>query len=309
MNRTAITICVVLITGLSSTVQSSPITPEMLRDLNSADFAAREKVTQQLLADETLSPDVITELYNAVKSPEARHRLLLVARHHLIRRGQVEEDQQPGAIGIMHQAVTSKQIPNIGHPAVRVVQTFPGFPAYARLKPGDLIVAVNHERFGRNVGIAQITNQFRDMIQQTASGERLTLHVYRDGHLLKPAIQIRLASLNALRDIYEPHTGDLQPQHRNRWLEFRKTLKNFREKKDPLTVKLPVTGSSDARKLPDAAVAEKPVPRVVPGAPNLEEQMRLMILKQRILQQHNEAEANKQLEKILRELEEDKADR
>src|SRR3712207_405945 len=63
--------------------QTDPSTT--LEQLNDSDHAVREAATRRLLRDETLALDALRELYGRAESPEQRHRLIDVLRHHAIR--------------------------------------------------------------------------------------------------------------------------------------------------------------------------------------------------------------------------------
>ena len=123
-----------------------------------------------------------------------------------------------------------------------MLRTYPGFPAFGALKPGDLILGIKAGRvedrsldyvtFQLNGGTDEIEGRFRDLVQTVNSGEVIGLYVIRGGKKLK--INVPLASLDALRNIYVGTSGELQPRFRQRWQSFLNDLKGLKAAGDAL---------------------------------------------------------------------------
>ncbi|MEX2214702.1 MAG: PDZ domain-containing protein [Phycisphaeraceae bacterium] len=188
--------------------------------LKDDDFAKRVAVTRKLLADDTLTPQQIARAYQASSSAEAKHRLMTIARHHFVRRMREQEfgkeDPQRGALGLTHAPMTSDQMPELGKSAVIVKRTLPGFPAYATLEAGDLILAIDGEPIPPGITSDQITTMFGDRIQRIDAGKTAQFTILRDGKTLD--VNVTTASHNALRLMY--NTGGLEDRYQRAWLGF-----------------------------------------------------------------------------------------
>lgn len=125
---------------------------DRIADLNHPDYATRQDATDALLCDDRLDLDALAAVAYATGqplTPEARQRLLSIARHHTLQNLRLRSfpaDGQ-GSIGIV-QAVRAEPLPDQPKPEVYVLVTsvLPGFPAYGRLRPLDRITALNGQR-------------------------------------------------------------------------------------------------------------------------------------------------------------------
>ena len=151
---------------------------QLLDQLAAGDYQTRELATTQLLTDELITPKEIVELYAMAKTPEQRHRLMAIARHHQLRQQQIEHFPQDdkASIGIIHRGMGRSQLPPLDRPAVRVVHTFPGFPGYAYLRPGDLILTVDDQPMPDSSDPGDLANQFVAMIQRFRCNESVRFH-------------------------------------------------------------------------------------------------------------------------------------
>lgn len=205
----------------------------LLADLANADFTVRERATAALAADISLTPEAITELYAAATLPEQRHRLRTVARHHLVRPLQEAESRNggPGSLGIGLAPGPPSGEP---HRAVaRVTQTLPGFPAFVHLVPGDLILEVDGRPVPRGNAM-EATLPLIGLIQSRQAGEVLRLTVVRHGQRM--AVDVPLASLAALEQLYQAQQRGPHPQVQALWHRFERALAERSPPPEPLRV-------------------------------------------------------------------------
>ncbi|MFW6058949.1 MAG: PDZ domain-containing protein [Phycisphaeraceae bacterium] len=196
-----------------------------LQALASPDYAVRERTTWRLLRDDDLSARHIADLYAAAETPEQRHRLLDVARHHAVRRMRDRAFDAPGdrgAIGMTHhrEALPPGSVPGLDLPAIEVIQPMPGFPAYTYLRPGDLIVGLD----GENLPVEDTMGHFKRVLQSHRPGQRVQLTIHRAGELHEHAL--RLASYEALNLVYNAGAArmPLRSPFREQWLQTRADL-------------------------------------------------------------------------------------
>jgi hypothetical protein len=200
---------------------AAPVGQEWLADLASDDFETRQHASGQLLTDDLLSPQDAAALFALAKTPEQRHRLMAVARHHFVERlrtARFPADNR-GSIGIVPRGMSRQQLPSLGRSAIRVVHTFPGFPGYAYLEPGDLILTVDDQSMPDNSDAEQLGQRFVSMIQNFRATDTVRFSVWRNGETL--LLTFRLAGSDALRALYHPHDQSLQPPFADEWAHFR----------------------------------------------------------------------------------------
>jgi hypothetical protein len=217
---------------------AKPLPEFILSDLNAESFAAREAATLKLLADDSIDPQAVADLYPKATTAEQRNRLIDVARHHFIRklRLQLFPGARLGALGVIQAAMSADQLPKIGKPAARVVATLPGFPAYVALRAGDLVVAVNDEGLPPNLSPEETSAHFGRMIIDHRQDSVINLTVWRDGKTIE--VKVRLASSDAIRNMFEPTNQRLLPQYRVRWLRFFDAMVDAGHQPTPLPVDL-----------------------------------------------------------------------
>jgi len=222
-------ICLLIPFGITlysgSLVVGSPLDQTSLLDeLANDDFTTRQRASEKLLVDEQLDQETIKQLYSQSHLPEQRHRLLEVARHHALRQMRLEamDGQGKGAIGIRHEAFSDTHFPILGRrTGLVVVETFSGFPGHAHLRRGDLILAIDDQRFPAGTISDEVADQFVRSVQEHLPGERVSFTVFRHGRLI--TVQLRLANLNALRSMYK-NAQKLQQPFYDRWELIRKNL-------------------------------------------------------------------------------------
>ncbi|MEZ6190320.1 MAG: PDZ domain-containing protein [Phycisphaerales bacterium] len=195
----------------------------ILDRLNDDDFRVRQAETRRLLADDALTQDDLNHLYSSSSTLEQRHRLLLIARHHMISRLMQERlgDQAgPGSMGLSHQvvqvAVPGEASPRTG---VLVVMTLPGFPAYALLEPGDIIVDFAGEPIPQNM----TPTQFQQTIKTFQNGQSVGLVVIRDG--AAEDILFRLGPGQGLGEVYDTGGVTLKEPYETSWSNLRANMR------------------------------------------------------------------------------------
>ena len=233
-------------------VSPASVPDRLLADLASDDFETRQQASSQLLVDELITPDEIAAMYRRSWSIEQRHRLLAIARHHVIRQLRVARfaHRGSGSIGIIHRAMTSEQLPELGEPAVRVIYTLAGFPGYAYLEPGDLILAVDDQPIPELGDPEKMGQRFVAMIQKHRANDTVRFAVRRDGETL--LLTFRLAGSAALGAVYHAHNQKLQPAFVEPWQAFR----------DEMLVSVGPPGDTPPGRTPEA-----PAPPASPAEP------------------------------------------
>lgn len=173
--------------------------------LSDESFAARQSATAALLNIDTLTAEQVVKLIPDAKTPEARQRLHRVARHHLVRKYIEEHYREPagtsGCLGVSMVSLSpSQERQGPGErPSVGVGQVFPGFPAAGRLEYGDRIIAVDGKALPSGTPEA-VRAAFVTMVTSNQPGATVQLTVVRDGK--EREVRVKLASMQALRDIY-----------------------------------------------------------------------------------------------------------
>lgn len=195
----------------------------ILDRLNDEDYRVRQAETRRLLSDESLTRDGLNHLYGLSSTPEQRHRLLLIASHHMIRgmmRERLGDQAGPGSMGLSHHVV---QVSVPGEVSARtgvlVVMTLPGFPAYALLEPGDVIVDFAGEPIPQNMTPAQ----FQQMIKTFQAGQDVGLTIVRDGaaeHVL-----FRLGPGQGLGEVYDTGGITLNEPYLAGWAALRSKMR------------------------------------------------------------------------------------
>ncbi len=196
---------------------------QSLAQLGSDDFTQRQHASQQLLADPQLTQEAIESLYTQAHLPEQRHRILALAKHHLLRQMIQERFKNPnrGAIGIRHEPFAADQFPGLNQPGLVVIRAYPGFPAYAHLFPGDRIVEVDGQSFRADLAAAQVGERFVQMVQDHPPNSTVRFTVYRDGQPIQ--VQFTVANLEALQAMHQA-SGQLQKPFSAAWQARRKAL-------------------------------------------------------------------------------------
>ena len=224
--------------------------------LDHADFAVRESAEAHLLTDNTLGKAELKQLIKDAKSPEQRQRLLRIAEHHVLREMRVRDfgpgaeppeafepdvfgrrqAARPAAVGYSYEPVLAQDNPQARLPGVEVVSTMPGFPGYAHLRRGDIIVQINGQSLSIHHREHDITNWVRWQINSKEAGEKISFTVLRNGELL--AVEMVCAEGQALDHMYSTNafaTASRREPYRSAWLDARDELSAEMPKPKTLT--------------------------------------------------------------------------
>lgn len=260
--RRAFVLCALLVAVVAWTgrAQEPDQTERWFRDLAHESYEVREAATTGLMLAPDLPDARLSQaLTVAVAVPEQRHRLTRVALHRFFSRYPtgVEPPPQPevrgrpiqegdtgpgpdtGALGVdlslkMNHVVYPSQDPTLKHPAIMVAGTLPGFPAYAMLRPGDLILSLDGVAFDDDVD----TNRFTETLKQKyKAGQSLTMAVRRGGKVLD--VTIVMDSKARLDSVYS--TGPRDEAAMLRHAEFNHYLQSLALKPQsvPLQISVP----------------------------------------------------------------------
>ncbi len=233
----ALTLC-----GIPTLSQAADL-DAVLQQLDHPAYVIRQDATHTLLADQTIKIEQFIALYTKAKTPEQRHRLTAIMKHHLIRQIRLEQFPQegPGSIGIRQKGLPAEETwpqKNTG-PVILVEGTYPGFPAYTYLLPGDLIIAVNDQRIAEpGTNEPQIAQSFGQLIKSHATGEQLSLTLIRNDQTL--TVTFALANLDALNQMYTLDRAALRAPFSQLWL----ALENHMREITPPTAPLPIDAES-----------------------------------------------------------------
>lgn len=197
----------------------------LLGALGDAEPGVRERALGELLTDESVAPEELILFYKEAQNPEQRNRLRGAYQHHVIRRMRVRsfgDASGGGSIGIAHAAVAAGGLPQFKRSAVRVVRCFPGFPGYAYLRAGDLIVAVGGQAVPAMSQAREIETWFVERIKEHQAGAVVELTVERDGRAV--GVTFQLASVAALQGMYRDRDMALQEPFLSQWKAARDLL-------------------------------------------------------------------------------------
>jgi hypothetical protein len=185
----------------------APLTLEAaLTDLDSPNPAVRDRATTDLMIRDGFGSDDLSKAMRETKTPERRLRLIRVATHRFfaaIPARSAAPDHDSGSLGVnlsdvdpTNRIVRPYQCPILQTPAVLITGTLPGFPAYAYLRPGDLVTAIDGQVFPDDID----QDKFVERIKGFAPGQVMTLDLLRDG--VKMRVRIKLDSKQRLTEIH-----------------------------------------------------------------------------------------------------------
>ncbi|MGN6369939.1 MAG: hypothetical protein ACTHN5_16910 [Phycisphaerae bacterium] len=167
---------------------------ELIREVDSPDYATREAATDALMR---LPGERHTEIEAALAktvSAEAIARLEKVAVHLYMK----QHTNFKGKFGLMGVSMAYEMVqldpksPNY-QTCIVVWKTQPGFPAAEVLKPADRLIAVNGEPFQTEFPGQDPRDAFRRMINRAGGGAVLNFTLIRDGKVMEA--KVRLAGL------------------------------------------------------------------------------------------------------------------
>lgn len=177
---------------------------QAVRDLGHESFEARESATAWLMQSGEFTDARLAQALSQ-SDPESRHRLARVALHRFFSRQGAQNktnSEDTGALGVdlslkLNHAVFPSQDPTLQHPAILVSGTLPGFPAHAKLRPGDLILALDGVYFSDDLDTGRFTETLK---QKYKAGQTVVARVRRDRRELE--IPITLDSKARLDAVY-----------------------------------------------------------------------------------------------------------
>lgn|GEM_PF-7014742 len=242
LNMTRLTPTLAVVCALASLVQAAPDEKAILSALGSPEFAVRDAMFTRLLSDNKLSDDVIDRAFAGATKPEQRHRLMEVAQHHLIRRmcKNMPLPNEQGSLGIM-LAGSAISIPDESgkpQPGAYVMQTLPGFPAFAHLRSGDVIISLGKGRLSTEVIPATFLKSFQEQIKSFKAGQTIPMEVWRDGKIIN--ISFAAASFDHLTIVYPNVQSEvfkpLNQEYERIWKERATQLRALNPDPKPLAV-------------------------------------------------------------------------
>jgi len=183
----------------------------LIAQLASPEYATREIATTELMVRDDLDDETLKAAFRTAASPEQVHRLTRISLHRFYRRMnpprpaaiQPGQERQGGlgvAININGRAnlvIRQHNDAPIASPAFLVTERLPGFPAYAYLRRGDLILAVGGQRF-------EDDSSFSKLIQVYRAGDVVNFQVVRDDRVME--LSIPLDSIGRLEAVYPRET-------------------------------------------------------------------------------------------------------
>jgi hypothetical protein len=180
---------------------------ELLAQLDAPDPERRETAMGELMLSTDLTDEQLAAALRSADVPEKRHRLTLIAMHRFFARmnpsvlGNIgaQADGGTGSIGIDIDArniIRPNQVPGLTHSAMLISRTRPGFPGFAVLRPGDIVLGFDGQPFGPDLDQTDFING----IQRYSAGQTMQLEVLRNGQRL--TIPIKLDSLRRLQEIH-----------------------------------------------------------------------------------------------------------
>ncbi|MEM7626936.1 MAG: PDZ domain-containing protein [Planctomycetota bacterium] len=216
----AVCVFVLLLAGLSTAAQDTY--DDVLARLDAAEYVVRQAATEQLLTDDSLSPDAIATWAGRELSPEQQHRLLAVARHHTLRQMRLAEfpAEGPGSIGVVQSIQTPPAKDEPAPAGVLITKILPGFPSVGRLYVGDVILAINGDPVEEGPAKDEL---FRARMSQFRAGRVIRLTIQRGDNTIE--VDLTLANGAALPQMYPKINNKfkLAPRFVEGWQEERRS--------------------------------------------------------------------------------------
>ena len=209
---------------LAATLATEPSPDSLLDALASPSHETREQASQTLLNSNQLTVNTLRSMFARAKSPEQRHRLIRAAEHRLLSdlRRSIGNGNGEGALGVTHRSIRRGQLPELKRAAIMILDTLPGFPAHGKLKPGDLIISIGDEPIPANYTANQVSLRFVKIVRKHKADQVIQLNILRDTR--KIAVEIRLANLSALSEMYSPKQIILSRQYQD---QINKMISDF----------------------------------------------------------------------------------
>ena len=186
---------------------------ELIDALFGDDEAAAVEARYALLLAE-LDPDALVALATAAQNPVQLAAAEGIAKHQVLTRLRREEleDLEDDTVIVGFQFQTSTTAGQVGPGTTELVERFPfgalissttaGFPGYAYLRPGDMIVLIDGDPLPEDRLAAQ--QHVMDAVRAHTIDEPVAFTLIRDGELVE--LSVPLARAAALPKIYSART-------------------------------------------------------------------------------------------------------
>ncbi len=206
------------------------ISDEEMAALDDVDYHLREAVSRVLMRDRQMVLEEVERAYARAATWEQRQRLREVAQHHFVRgiQGKHANPDGAAALGLSQSSVPVGAESGVEHPAIRVMDTFPGFPAYAALQVGDVIVSVNGQTLTQDDAHdpMELAARFGELVRKHKPGTEVELAVMRDGRQVR--VKLELASYESLSEVIDPSGAEsLKPKYHAMWLDYEAKLREL----------------------------------------------------------------------------------
>lgn len=211
--------------GQEAEKPAEPTVEALIADLAADSFAKREAASTALMLRKGLDDAQLSKALRAAKSPEQKQRLIVVVMHRFYARLAVPEKdkgQAMGCIGIdisPFNLVRPDQHPELDQTGLLVTRTRVGFPAYAQMRAGDIVLSFQGKNFGEHLDDHQA---FVDAIQKQRAGDVVKMDVLRAGKRI--AIDLKLDHLIRLQQVQQMLPSPDYPELYEPW---RKHLTNM----------------------------------------------------------------------------------
>ena len=168
-----------------------------IADLHAPEWATRQAAQDFLMRQPPAARPLIEQALVRDPDPETRGRLKSIALH-LYLKARTPLTGQASVLGITLPPLPTDQNPDAPG-SIEVISVLPGFDAAEKLRPGDLIMAINGEPLPPGASAATL----RDMINPHPAQDPLTVKIKRGGKMLTEQVQpagVAAPGLAALED-------------------------------------------------------------------------------------------------------------
>jgi hypothetical protein len=188
--------------------------------LHAPEWATRQAAQEELMGEPPAARPLVEQALIRDPDPETRGRLKSIALH-LYLKARTPLTGQASVLGITLPPLPTEQDPDAPG-SIEVISVLPGFDAAEKLKPGDLILAINGEPLPPGASAATL----RDMINPHPAQQPLKIEIKRGGKIRTVEVQpagVAAPGLEALEDFtvrrqalaqdYLMELGTLEAQH------------------------------------------------------------------------------------------------
>ncbi len=178
--------------------------PKLLSDLGHAEARTRDAAVGRLLTHKLLTDEQIARTYAAATLPEVRHRLIRIARHRFLKTVKPEaegrDDFAGSCLGVTFSIVYPVTDPD-ATPGVMITSTLEGFPAYEKLRVGDMIVGYEGQPLPRGLDIGT----FIAIIQRNKPGDLIEFDLMRQE--VKQTVAMKLDRTDRMNHVYRDNAS------------------------------------------------------------------------------------------------------